>query len=90
MAQPVERAPFLALLGPNRKVYPGEVVRGMTAFYRVIFVHGDGNRALRMLNDIVDPDTTTFGIYNCEKLFTDVWNGYLEETAQPGVAETRV
>lgn len=34
---PVERSPFLALLGPNRKVYPGEVVRGMRAFYRSIF-----------------------------------------------------
>ena len=42
------------------------------------------------LNDIVDPDKTTFGIYNCEKLLMDVWIGYLEETAKPGVAEARV
>ena len=90
MAQPAERAPFVALLGPNRKVYPGEVVRGMTAFYRGVFLHKNGDRAMCMLNDIVDPEKTTFGIYNCEKLFVDVWNGYLEETAKPGVAEARV
>jgi hypothetical protein len=90
MAQPVERAPFLALLGPNRKVYPGEVVRGMTEFYRGVFVHKSGDRAMQLLNNVVDPDRTTFGIYNCERLFTDVWNGYLEEVAKQGVAETRV
>ena len=79
MAQPMERAPFMALLGPNRRVSPGEVVRGMRAFYRGVFEHNDGNRAMRMLNDIVDPDKVTFGIFNCEKLFTDVWNRYLAE-----------
>jgi hypothetical protein len=90
MAQPVERAPFLALFGPNRQVYPSEVVRGMTAFYRGLFVHKDGNRAMRMLNGAVDPDNVTFGVFSCEKLFVDVWTAYLEETARPGVADERV
>jgi hypothetical protein len=27
MAQPMERSPFMALIGPKRDVYPGEVVR---------------------------------------------------------------
>jgi len=45
---------------------------------------------MQMLNDIVDPTATTFGIFNCEKLFMDVWNGYLEQTTMPGVAEARV
>ena len=90
MAQPMERAPFMALLGPNRRVSPGEVVRGMRAFYRGVFEHNDGNRAMRMLNDIVDPDKVTFGIFNCEKLFTDVWNRYLAEASKPGTAEARV
>ena len=79
MAQPMERSPFLALLGPNRKVYPGEVVRGMRAFYRGIFEHKDGSRAVQMLNNIVDPDKTTFGIFNCEQLFRDVWEGYFAD-----------
>jgi hypothetical protein len=90
MAQPIERAPFLALLGPNREVFPGEVVRGMSQFYRGVLIDKSGDRAMQLLNNIVDPDKTTFGIYNCEKLFTDVWNGYLEEVAKPGAAEARV
>ena len=32
-----------------------------------------------MLNNIVDPDKTTFGIFNCEQLFRDVWNGYFAD-----------
>lgn len=76
MAQPMRRAPFLALLGPNRRVYPGEVVRGMRAFYRGLFEHKDGSRAMQMLNNVVDPDRTTFGIINCEQLFRDVWEAY--------------
>jgi hypothetical protein len=32
----------------------------------------------------------TFGIFNCEKLFIDVWNGYLNETLKAGAAEARV
>jgi len=90
MAQPIDRAPFLALLGPNRTVLPGEVVRGMRAFYRGVFEHNDGNRAMRMLNDIVDPDKVTFGIFNCEKLFIAVWNAYLDETSKAGAPEARV
>ena len=44
MAQAMERAPFFALLGPNRKVTPGEVVRGMCAFYRKVIVDRDGSK----------------------------------------------
>ena len=28
-----------------------------------------------MLNNIVDSDKTMFGIFNCEQLFRDVWDG---------------
>jgi hypothetical protein len=33
----------------------------------------------QMLNNIVDPDKTTFGIFNCEQLFRDVWDGYFAD-----------
>ena len=32
-----------------------------------------------MLNNIVNPDKTTFGIFNCEQLFRDVWDGYFAD-----------
>jgi hypothetical protein len=89
MANPMQRAPFLALLGPVREVLEAEVVRGMKAFYRGVFIEKDGNKAMRMLNDAVNPTKGTFDIYNCQKLFADVWDGYLEQTQQPGVSDVR-
>lgn len=78
MAQAMERAPFFALLGPNRSVNPGEIVRGLTAFYRKVLVDGDGLRAMANMNNIVDPDRDTFRIFNCEDLFRQVWDWYLD------------
>src|SRR4029453_8524867 len=36
MAQVMRRAPFYAILGPKRQVYPSEVLRGLKAFYRKV------------------------------------------------------
>jgi hypothetical protein len=90
MAQPMERAPFLALMGPNRRVYPGEVVRGMCAFYRGVLEYWDGTRAMQLLNSVVDPDNTTFGILHCEQLFRDVWDSYLGESMNEEWVTARV
>jgi hypothetical protein len=86
----MQRSPFLALLGPNRKVTPGEIVRGMRAFYRGVFEHRDGSRAMRMLNNIVDPESITFSIFNCEQLFRNVWDGYLADAAEESWITARI
>jgi hypothetical protein len=87
----MERSPFLALLGPNRPVSPGEIVRGMRAFYRGVFEHKDGTRAVQMLNNIVDPDRTTFGFFNVEQLFRrQVWDGCLADTSTEERVAARV
>ncbi len=63
----------------------------MQAFYRGIFIEKDGNKAMKMLNAARSrSDKGTFDIFNCEKLFIDVWNGYLEQFTQPGADEARV
>jgi len=90
MAQPMQRSPFMALLGPNRKVSEGEIVRGMREFYRGILEFKDGTRALQMLNNTVDPDKNTFGIFNVEQLFESVWNNYLEDASVEQVVAERV
>lgn len=90
MAQPVERASFLAILGPNRDVMSDEVAKACVAFYRTIFQKGTGNAALDAMNAAVAPKPRTFGIFNCEKLFTDVYDGYLAQTSEPGNVEARV
>jgi hypothetical protein len=90
MAQPVGRAPFLAILGPNRDVMPDEVAKACVAFYRTIFQKGTGNTALDAMNAAVAPKPRTFGIFNAEKLFTDVYEGYLAQASKPGNVEARV
>ena len=90
MAQPVDRAPFLAILGPNRDVMPDEVASACVAFYRTIFQKDTGNAALDAMNVAVAPKPRTFGIFNAEKLFTDVYDGYLAQTSTPGEVEARV
>lgn len=90
MSQPMERSPFLFVIGPNRIVRPGEVVRGMRAFYQGIFRHKDGTRAMQMLDNIVDPDRATFGIFTVEKLFRDVWDTYFAMTSTEAQVAARV
>ncbi len=81
MAQAMDRSPFFALLGPKRDVEPGQVVRGMRAFYRKVLVDQNGLRAMDAMNNVVNPDEEMFRIYNCEQLFRDVWEWYLEGTS---------
>ena len=52
--------------------------------------YSDGTRAMRMLNGIVDPDKTTFGIYNCEQLSRSVWDWYLESLSTEAQVQERV
>ena len=48
MAQAMQPAPFFALMGPKKKVYPGEIVRGMCAFYRKAIVERNGLKAMQV------------------------------------------
>jgi len=78
MAQVMRRAPYYAILGPQRDVYPSEVLRGLRAFYRKVIVDGDGMKAMDYLNATIDPDADTFQIFNCEQLFRTIWRWYLD------------
>ena len=90
MAQPVGRAAFLALIGPNRAMDEGEIAPAMQAFYRSLFRHQNGNRAIQAMNEVVDSTKATFGAFNAERLFTDVYNGYLEATSTEADVAKRV
>jgi hypothetical protein len=87
MAQPMDRSPFFAIMGPRREVQPGQVVRGLRTFYRRVLVERDGKTALDAMNNIVDPDEPMFRIFNCEQLFRNVWDWYLEDSStEEGIA----
>jgi hypothetical protein len=51
--QPTDPAPFLAIIGPNRKVNAGEVIDSSRAFYTKILAGESGNDAIRAMNDVV-------------------------------------
>lgn len=54
----------------------------MRAFYRKVLVEGDGLGAMAAMNNAVDPDSETFRIFNCQQLFCNVWDWYLEESSK--------
>jgi hypothetical protein len=90
MAQPADRAPFFALMGPKRRVTPGEVVRGMRTFYKKILVDNDGLSAISAMNAIVDQNEDVFRAFNCEDLFKMVWDGYLADAEDEAWINARV
>ena len=80
MAQVMRRAPFYAIMGPKGDVYPGDVLRGLRAFYRKVIVDAEGQKAMTFLNAKIDLDEETFQIFNCEQLFRNIWSWYLDGT----------
>jgi hypothetical protein len=47
-------------------------------FYRTILVKRDSLRAMDRMNSVVSQDEEVFRIYNCEQLFRNIWEWYLE------------
>jgi len=91
MLQPADRAAFMAILGPNRTVDEDELVAANIAFYRELFrLGGNGNLAIDAMNAAVAPKPTTFGIYNCERLFMDVYAGFLKTQCIEPILTQRV
>jgi hypothetical protein len=90
MLQPVNRAAFLAVIGPNRPMDDHELARGFQAFYRTMFQVGNGNAAYKAMNDAIDPSKPTFGMANAEMLFRMVYQDFLHDRCSPTELEKRV
>jgi hypothetical protein len=82
--------PFRRDPGPESRRYTDEVAKACVASYRTIFQKGTGNAELDAMNAAVAPKPRTFGIFNCEKLFTDVYDAYIAQTSEPDNVEARV
>jgi hypothetical protein len=81
MAQLVDRAPFLALIGPKHPLDDHQVAAAMQAFYRTLLPERSIDLAIRAANDAVDPSHAIFGSFSAERLFADVYNGYLKQNS---------
>ena len=90
MAQPVGRAAFLALLGPNRPISATHLASACQVFYRDIFKDRNGKAAFKAMNDVVDSTKPTFGIVNAEMLFKHVYHSFLLERCTEEALSKRV
>lgn len=90
MAQPTERAPFLALLGPDRTISAGELARRVLVFYRHLLRDRDGSEAIRSMNEAARSGDPLFGIVNAEMLFRDVFTAYLRDECSEQAIDARV
>lgn len=79
MAQPVTRAAFLALLGPNQPISAGKLQAAVLQFYRTLLRDRNGNTAIQAMNEAVAPEPAAFSIVNAEKLFKDVYSAFLRD-----------
>jgi hypothetical protein len=82
-------APFRGLIGPNRKVYEHEVLKGCLAFYRTIFERRDGDAALKAMNDAVSTTEETFWNVSAELAFKMAFQGYMRGEGSPEGATVR-
>jgi len=80
-------APVRGLIGPNRELSDRELLQGSVAFYDTLFNQRDGDRAIRAMNDIIDPAQETFWHISAEAVFKLAYRGYLEKEGSPhGIA----
>jgi hypothetical protein len=90
MSQPARRAAaFRGLIGPHRRVMPGEIAAACHAFYRTAF-GANGGDAFKAMNDAVDPATETFLAISAETDFKVIFRGYLETLCTPEAIEQRL
>jgi hypothetical protein len=83
------QAPFRGLIGPNRKVSDRELLRGSVAFYGTLFRRLDGDRAIKAMNDVVDPTHETFWHVSAETAFMLAYRSYLETQSSPEAVASR-
>jgi hypothetical protein len=77
--QPATRSAALAIIGPNRVMKDHELACGLQTFYREMFAHRHGDRAIQAMNDVIDPTRMTFGALHAELLFKQVYRGFMAQ-----------
>jgi hypothetical protein len=90
MLQPLRRAAFRALIGPNREMFPDELARASIAFYRTLFRDRSADTAFKAMNDAVDVTKATFSRVSAEIAFKWVYAGYRKDLCTPGKISMRV
>ncbi|MDW7729305.1 MAG: hypothetical protein SCJ94_04775 [Bacillota bacterium] len=79
VAEKLDRAPFLLIIGPEGEVSTGDVERDFDAFYASFFDDLDGYAALNSLNRSLGPSAWKYHIMSAEALFINAYVKYYKE-----------
>jgi hypothetical protein len=78
MLQPIERAAFRAMIGPNRTLTDNEVQKASIKFFQTMFEDRSAVNGFRAMNDVIDPQRMTFSVVTAEMAFRGVYQEYLK------------
>lgn len=76
---PPDRAPCWGLVGPTKAVTSEKLLRNFSAFYREIIETGNGNDAVRQLNECVSIDDIDYYFTTSLSFFRSVYIKYIKE-----------
>jgi hypothetical protein len=76
---PGDRAPFWAMIGPDRELSPETLLSSWMEFYKVLFETNDGAIAWRAMNQLEKPQPVTFAFFSAIHVFQLVLYGYFKE-----------
>lgn len=72
----LSRAPYWAIIGPEREVYPNEVLNNFTSFYTAFLESLDGDTAIDALNGGIKGPDREFHFHTCVGLFKRAYLNY--------------
>jgi hypothetical protein len=74
-----DRSPCWALVGPKEDMYPEDLLKDYTGFYKEIFKTKSGSMALKRLNHSLTGNDAKYYFTTAEWFFELVWLNYLRE-----------
>lgn len=88
--QPVDRAPFATMIGPNRQVRDWEIAAAGIAFYKTLLTARSLKTALDAMNTAIRSEQQTFVAVPADLAFRWVFRRYLETEMSDEAVERRV
>lgn len=85
-----DRAPFWAMIGPDRELSPSDLLSSWIAFYTVLFETNDGAEAWRAANRLPKQEPVVFAFFSALDTFHLVLYGYFKNYGHPVGIERRV
>jgi len=86
---PTDRAPCWGLVGPHEEMSAGALLSSFQEFYSELFATGNGDQALKRLNDAVRSENLSYLFSQCESFFKMVYKAYFRDYFSPKALKLR-